>query len=118
MAEHKNPEIHEAVSARGPQDPGRRKFVGQALAVSAGVALSGFFPHLKAAPLQSSKPACVPVLGKELENPGEIKSGANGLLQAVVRVHAEKRQVSYMDVISHPNKPNPACGTFILRAYE
>jgi FtsP/CotA-like multicopper oxidase with cupredoxin domain len=96
------------------EDPGRRQFVGQALAASAAVALSGLIPEMKAAP---PPPACTPVLGQELVNPGEIKSDANGLLQAVLRVHGEQRQVSYMDVIS-TSPPQPACGTYMLRAYE
>jgi FtsP/CotA-like multicopper oxidase with cupredoxin domain len=102
-----------------PRDAGRRQFVNQALAVSAGVAFSGFFPHLKAAPLQGAGAKCAPIFGKELVNPGEIPSGPDGILHAVLRVHGEDRLVSYLDVNgANPNDPPPACGTYKLRAYE
>ena len=101
------------------EDPGRRQFVGQALAASAAVALSRMVPELKAEPSAAPLPAtCPPVSGQELVNPGEITSGANGVLQAVMRVHAEQRQVSYMDVIGNAKNPQPACGSYLLRAYE
>lgn len=110
-----------------PTDPSRRQFMNQALAVSAGVALSGLVPHLKSAPL---KPAtltplqgagCPVEIGQELENPGQIPpKGKEGedLVQAVLRVHAEDRKVSYLDVNGTPPTNAPACGTFKLRAYE
>jgi hypothetical protein len=62
MSEHKtqqNPEMTNVQAeitdqAPDPQDSSRRQFINQALAVSAGVAFSGFFPHLKAAPVQGA----------------------------------------------------------------
>jgi FtsP/CotA-like multicopper oxidase with cupredoxin domain len=92
----------------------RRQFINQTLAVSTGVALTGFFPHLKAYPVQES--SCKPIYGTPLLNPGEITSGPNGILQAVMRVIGEDRQVNYLDVLGGSNAP--ICGNFKLRAYE
>lgn len=103
-----------------PTDPSRRHFMNQALALSAGVALSGLVPHLKSAPLPAA--ACTPVYGQELQNPGQItpqiKDKDHSILQAVLRVHGENRQVSYLDVNGTPPTNAPACGSFMLRAYE
>lgn len=114
-----------------PTDPSRRQFMNQALAVSAGVALSGLVPHLKSAPLSPAPlsptllqgAGCTVVLGQELANPGHITSqetvGDHKILHAVLRIHAEDRLVSYLDVNSAPTPPNtPVCGSFKLRAYE
>lgn len=112
-----------------PTDPSRRQFVNQALAVSAGAALSGLVPHLKSAPLKPflltplQGAACTVAIGQELKNPGqisaEIPSGDHNILQAVLRVHAEERLVSYLDVNSAATPTNtPVCGSFKLRAYE
>lgn len=98
-----------------PQGLNRRQFINQSLAVSAGVALSGFFPHLKALPIQGAA-SCSPVSGQKFENPGKIEADKDGLLQAVIRVIGEDRQVSYLDVLSGSDAP--VCGTFKLRAYE
>ncbi len=95
----------------------RREFINKSLTVSAGVALSGFFPQLKALPLQNP-PSCSPVLGQKFENPGEIPSDSSGLLQAVIRVIGEDRKVSYLDVFSGTTPPPAICGTYKLRAYE
>jgi FtsP/CotA-like multicopper oxidase with cupredoxin domain len=95
----------------------RRQFINQTVAVSAGVALTGFFPHLKALPLQGGN-TCKPILGRPFENPGEITSGPNGVLQAVMRVIAEDRQVNYLDVFTGTSQTPAVCGNFKLRAYE
>jgi FtsP/CotA-like multicopper oxidase with cupredoxin domain len=116
MAEQTNVESSKAAVRNELKDASRREFVQQALVVSAGVALTGFAPQLKALAAPAAGESCTPILGKELVNPGEIRSGNDGVLQAVLRVHGEERQVSYVDVLA-PNTP-PACGTFLLRAYE
>ena len=111
MSEHKTQQNQEITNVQAeitdqapdPRDAGRRQFINQALAVSAGAALSGFFPHLKAAPLQGAGAKCAPIFGKELVNPGEIPSGPDGILHAVLRVHGEDRLISYLDV----NGTNP-----------
>lgn len=68
------------------KDLSRRKFLNQAMTISAGAAISNIFPHLKAAQDQfgsmsmdyttTSEPisyiSCAPILGRELTNPGEI----------------------------------------------
>jgi len=77
-----------------PRDAGRRQFLNQALAASAGVALSGLFTHLEAAPLPGAPQQCTPVYNQELVNPGEIPAGSDGFLHAVLRVHGEDRLVS------------------------
>ncbi|HET6842264.1 MAG TPA: hypothetical protein VFK06_11370, partial [Candidatus Angelobacter sp.] len=89
-------------SGDNPQDPGRRKFINQALAVSSGIALSGLIPRIEAM-AQTVAPSDSATLQQELLNPGEIASGEDGILHAVVRLHAEDRLVSYLDV----NIPNP-----------
>lgn len=90
-----------------PQSYERRRFLNQALAASAGIAMSGLLPHLKAAPL--SPPAgCIPanlLSPNELLNPGEITS-VGTTLHSVLVVHDEKRTV--------PGIPGK---TFELRAY-
>src|SRR5947209_9641291 len=97
------------------QDPARRQFINQALSISAGIALSGLVPdQVKAALVQGAR--CTPVLGKELLNPGEIHRGSDGILHAVMRLHAEDRLVSCLDV--NTTGTPPTCGTFKLRAYE
>jgi FtsP/CotA-like multicopper oxidase with cupredoxin domain len=124
-----------AQSADDPQDPGRRQFINQALVVSGGIAMSGLIPRslsalpvdanafsaeMNALPAEAASAACTAVLGKELVNPGVIPSGSDGVLHAVLRLHAEDRLVSYLDVNS-PNPPTipPAvCGSYKLRAYE
>ena len=129
MAEHKTipsekgtgTQAEETCCQHHLQDPGRRQFINQAACISAGMALSGLLPHhVQAALLQGAK--CTPILGKELVNPGEIPSGSDGILHAVMRVHAEDRLVSYLDVNSGAANPPPVppavCGTFKLRAYE
>lgn len=120
-AENQSTQTETSHSAENPQDPGRRQFINQALAVSGGIALSGLIPYeVKALASQVTPPSCTPILGTELMNPGEIPSGADGVLHSVLRVHAEDRLVSYLDVNvpNLPNPPNAACGTFKLRAYE
>src|SRR5216684_810590 len=120
-AENESTQTETSHSAENPQDPGRRQFINQALAVSGGIALSGLIPYeVKALASQVTPPSCTPILGTELMNPGEIPSGADGVLHSVLRVHAEDRLVSYLDVNvpNPPNPPNAACGTFKLRAYE
>ncbi|HEY6250270.1 MAG TPA: multicopper oxidase domain-containing protein [Candidatus Angelobacter sp.] len=113
-----------------PTDPSRRQFMNQALAVSAGVALSGLVPHLKSAPLAPASlspiplqgAGCTVVIGQELQNPGQItpqsSQGDHKLLQAVLRVHGEDRQVSYLDVNGTAGTNAPTCNTLKLRAYE
>lgn len=102
-----------------PQDASRRQFLNQALAASAGVALSGLFPHLEAATIPNASQQCTPIYNQELVNPGEIPAGPDGVLHGVIRVHGEDRLVSYLDVNgSNPNTPAKVCGTFKLRAYE
>src|SRR5215510_8888831 len=111
MAKQENAEQAQAIVTGEPEDPSRRQFVGQALAASAAVALSGLIPEMKAALPPTPPAACTPVIGQELVNPGEITTGSGGVLQAVLRVHGEQRQVSYMDVIGNPTNPQPACGS-------
>ena len=118
MAEHEEVMLAETAQYEdNPANPGRRRFVSQALMVSAGVAIAGMFPDLKAAAMQV-KPPCSPVLGQELVNPGQITTTTptSNLLQAVLRVHGEDRLVSYIDTTL--STPAPACGVYKLRAYE
>jgi FtsP/CotA-like multicopper oxidase with cupredoxin domain len=139
MAEHKGKEIQtpeETTHVDNPQDASRRQFINQALVVSGGMAMSSLFPHsVNAIPteanavpvgvnaLPAEAPAgCTAIVGKELLNPGEISSGKDGVLHAVLRLHAEDRLVSYLDVNSSAQNPPPippaVCGTYKLRAYE
>jgi len=88
-----------------PTSSDRRRFLNQALAVSAGIAISRLMPHLHALPMP---PGCSPspLSPNELVNPGEITS-VGTTLQSVLVVHDEKRTV--------PGIPGKA---FTLRAYE
>jgi FtsP/CotA-like multicopper oxidase with cupredoxin domain len=116
--------------ADNPQDPGRRQFINQALVVSGGVAMSSLLPRplhaipaeANTVPVEAALASCTPTVGAELVNPGVIHSGGDGVLHAVLRLHAEDRVVSYLDVnSSSPNPPPipaPACGSYKLRAYE
>ncbi len=85
----------------------RRRFLNQALAASAGIAVSGWLPHVKAAPLLPMA-ACSPspLATNELLNPGEITS-VGTTLRSVLVVQDEKRTV--------PGIPGKS---FVLRAYE
>ncbi len=117
MAEHEEVVLAEtALYQDNPANPGRRRFVSQALMISAGVAIAGMFPDLKAAAAAMQTTTCTPVLGNELANPGEIVSNSAGLLQSVLRVHGEDRMVSYLDATL--STPAPACGVYKLRAYD
>jgi len=132
VPEENNSTEKTAQSADDPQDPGRRQFINQALVVSGGLAMSSLLPRpLNALPVEpnaasaevsalqaQAAAACTPVFGKELVNPGVIPSGSDGVLHAVLRLHAEDRLVSYLDVNSTAPTPPPACGTYKLRAYQ
>src|SRR5258708_6024515 len=77
-----------------PQSGGRRRFINQALAASAGIAVSRFLPHLKTAPVYASSGcAPTPLPPNELVNPGEIASNSTGVLQSVLVVKGEERTV-------------------------
>jgi FtsP/CotA-like multicopper oxidase with cupredoxin domain len=90
----------------------RRRFLNQALAASAGIAMSRLVPHLKAAPLKAAPllpvPGCTPspLAANELVNPGEITS-VGTILRSVLVVKDEQRKVPAI-----PGK------SFMLRAYE
>ena len=68
-------ETKRATNQEHPTSYDRRRFLNQALAASAGIAMSGLMPHLKAAPLPSLA-GCSPspLAPNELLNPGEITS--------------------------------------------
>lgn len=91
-----------------PTSSDRRRFLNQALAASAGIAISRLMPHLHAIPLAPLPPGCSPspLAPNELLNPGEITS-VGTTLRSVVVVHDEKRTV--------PGIPGKS---FVLRAYE
>ncbi len=143
MAEHTSVPVTKEIKASeepahvtdNPQDPGRRQFINQALVVSGGIAMSSLLPRslnalpveanaasaeVNALPAEAAAAACTPILGKELVNPGVIPSGKDGILHAVVRLRAEDRLVSYLDVNSPnpPTTPPAVCGSYKLRAYE
>lgn len=90
-----------------PTSYDRRRFLNQALAASAGIAVSRLAPRLMATPLPLL-PGCSPspLSPSELVNPGEITS-VGTLLQSVLVVKDEKRTVPAI-----PGK------SFMLRAYE
>jgi hypothetical protein len=92
---------------QGPESGERRRFINQALAASAGIAISRIFPHLKTASVYASS-GCAPstLPPNELVNPGEIVSNSKGVLQSVMVVKGEERTV-----------PTVA-GKYMLRAYE
>jgi FtsP/CotA-like multicopper oxidase with cupredoxin domain len=94
-----------AKNQENPTSSDRRRFLNQALAASAGVAISRLMPHLYALPLP---PGCTPspLAANELVNPGEITS-VGTTLRSVLVVHDEKRTV-----------PTLTGQTFTLRAYE
>jgi hypothetical protein len=94
-----------AKNQENPTSSDRRRFLNQALAASAGVAISRLMPHLYALPLP---PGCSPspLAANELVNPGEITS-VGTTLRSVLVVHDEKRTV-----------PTLTGQTFTLRAYE
>src|SRR5215510_4366923 len=95
-----------AKSQENPTSYDRRRFLNQALAASAGIAMSGLVPHLKAVPLlplAGCPPS--PLAPNELHNPGEITS-VGTTLRSVLVVHDEKRTV--------PTIPGQS---FMLRAY-
>ena len=96
-----------AKSQENPTSYDRRRFLNQALAASAGIAVSGWLPHVKAAPLLPMA-ACSPspLAPNELLNPGEITS-IGTTLRSVLVVQDEKRTV--------PGIPGKS---FVLRAYE
>jgi FtsP/CotA-like multicopper oxidase with cupredoxin domain len=94
-----------AKTQENPMNYNRRRFLNQALAASAGVAISRLMPHLYALPLP---PGCSPspLAANELLNPGEITS-VGTTLRSVLVVHDESRTV-----------PTLTGQSFMLRAYE
>src|SRR5215470_13043739 len=101
-------ETHIEKKQDNPTSYDRRRFLNQALAASAGIAMSGLVPHLKAAPL-APVPGCIPpnlLAPNELVNPGEITS-VGTVLRSVLVVKDEKRTV-----------PGILGKSFTLRAYE
>lgn len=110
MANNKENETQRPENRKNPTSYDRRRFLNQALAASAGIAMSGLLPHLKAAPLAPAAPpaGCIPsnlLAPNELLNPGEITS-VGTTLKSVLVVHDEKRTV--------PGIPGKS---FELRAY-
>ncbi len=104
----KNKKDEETIQThQDPNSGGRRRFINQALAASAGIAISRFLPHLKTASVYASS-GCAPspLPPNELVNPGEIVSNGKGVLQSVLVVKGEERTV-----------PTVA-GKYMLRAYE
>ena len=104
----KNKKDEETIQThQDPNSGGRRRFINQALAASAGIAISRFLPHLKTASVYASS-GCAPspLPPNELVNPGEIVSNGKGVLQSVLVVKGEERTV-----------PTVA-GNYMLRAYE
>ena len=97
-----------AKNQENPTGYDRRRFLNQALAASAGIAISRLMPHLHASPLAPLPPGCSPspLAPNELLNPGEITS-VGTTLRSVLVVHDEKRTV--------PGIPGKS---FTLRAYE
>src|SRR5689334_9346479 len=95
-----------AKSQESPTSYDRRRFLNQALAASAGIAVSGWLPHVKATPLLSMACSPSPLAANELLNPGEITS-VGTTLRSVLVVKNENRTVP-----SIPGK------SFVLRAYE
>jgi len=90
-----------------PKSGGRRQFMNQALAASAGIAISRFLPYLKTAPVYASSGcAPTPLPPNELVNPGEIVSNSAGVLQSVMVVKGEERTVPTVS------------GKYMLRSYE
>ena len=98
-------ETKRAKNQENPTSYDRRRFLNQALAASAGIAISRLMPHLYALPLP---PGCSPspLAANELLNPGEIPS-VGTTLRSVLVVQDEKRTV--------PGIPGKS---FTLRAYE
>src|SRR6476660_4906994 len=96
-----------AKNQENPTGCDRRRFLNQALAASAGIAISRLMPHLYAYPLAPLPPGCSPspLAPNELLNPGEITS-VGTTLRSVLVVHDEKRTV--------PGIPGKS---FTLRAY-
>ncbi len=87
-----------------PENGGRRRFMNQTLAASAGIAVSRFLPF-NVPSLYASAAPC-PTSPNELVNPGEIPSNGQGLLQSVVVAKNEERTVPTVS------------GKYMLRAYE
>jgi len=96
-----------AKSQENPASYDRRRFLNQALAASAGIAVSGWLPRVKAAPMLPMA-ACSPspLAPNELLNPGEITS-VGTTLRSVLVVQDEQRTV--------PGIPGKS---YTLRAYE
>ena len=93
-------------SQQVPKSRSRRRFIRQSLAASAGIAVSRWLPGLKGGPVFAASAAQPsPPPAGELMNPGEIVSNNDGLLQSVLVVQDEERQVA-------------SIGKFMLRAYE
>jgi len=69
----------------------RRNFLGQALTATSGLALSSLLPTALEAAVQTPAPACAAT--QTLARVGEIKSGSNNILQAVITVKNENRAV-------------------------
>src|SRR6266849_2152915 len=94
-----------------PEGLSRRNFMGQALAASAGIAISSAFPGLAEAAMQTG-PACIQCnnppssstpgknCGLELNNPPEIVRGADGTLHGVLVAQSEERKVYTYDTIT------------------
>src|SRR5258707_7013525 len=104
----KNKKDEETIQThQDPNSGGRRRFINQALAASAGIAISRFLPHLKTASVYASS-GCAPspFPPNELVNPGEIVSNGKGVLQSVLVVKGEERTVPTVT------------GKYMLRAYE
>lgn len=104
MAKHQ-----EEVETPGTQEKstgyGRRRFLSQALAASAGLAMAGWVPRLKASPLAAGCAPPNPLPTNELVNPGQITS-VGAKLQSVLVVRDEQRTIPTVT------------GKIMLRAYE
>jgi FtsP/CotA-like multicopper oxidase with cupredoxin domain len=115
-----NPDFKSAL----PGGLSRRNFMGQALAASAGLAISSAIPGLAETATQSG-PGCIQCnnppsssnpgknCGLELHNPPEIVRGGDGMLHGVLVAQSEERTVYTYDTIAQQYN----CQSVKLRAY-
>src|SRR5260370_11976708 len=94
----KNKKDEETIQThQDPNSDGRRRFINQALASSAGIAISRFLPHLKTASVYDTS-ACAPspLPPNELLHPRDIASKLERTLQSAPPVQpANEHDTTY-----------------------
>jgi FtsP/CotA-like multicopper oxidase with cupredoxin domain len=100
--------------ARASTGANRREFLHWAFAATSTFAFSSLISKTDAAESNCSlAPNCKAVVGAELTNPGEIQSGADHVLKALVDIRGRDRTITYYN-----GNNTYICDHHNLRAYE